>query len=217
MSRIPTNYRLSPIARRFRMHRGRAGVIPEPQVHDTLVGDVLHSAAVETVFDIHPHSCATGILLRQCGYRGRIVSFEPRERYWEQLHYCSMTDDEWLLSRSAIRLSDDVELTTVDRVPIVGTRLASAIDVFCEEDEVLAVWLSNPEDGVLLDDIVSCKQVRVLNTVCLISAADSNTISVERMLHVLRNSGWDVISVNSRHDPDEHADHAAYILAVRLP
>lgn len=198
------------------MRRSRPQTPSDVQNSQTLVCDLLHSAAIETVFDIHPGSCAVGVMLRQCGYRGRIISFEPNEHVWEQLRYCSMTDEEWLLSRSAISVRDEVILHSEGAAPIVGTRLGSAIEVFCREDEVIAVWLSRPADGQLLADILQCQQVRLANLACAISEAGGKELTVEAALQTVRQAGWDVVAVHSREEESDSLQ-IADILAVRMP
>ncbi len=195
------------------MRRARPHTPSEVQSRNALVGDVLHSAAIETVFDIHPGSCAVGVMLRQCGYSERIVTFEPNEQVWEQLRYCSMTDEEWILSRSAISIRDEV-LLPEKALPIVGTRLDSAVEVFCQEDEVIAVWLSRPSDGELVTDILRCPRVRTANLACLIGDTEHGELSVEKALQIVRQEGWEVIAVHSREE-DGNRLPVADVLVVR--
>lgn len=186
--------------------------------HNVLSVEVLHSAAVETVFDIHPHSCNVGITLRQSGYHGRIITFESDQHVWEQLRYCSMTDEQWLISRSAIRPKEEVITQPDGQLPLIGTRIESAIEVFCDEGETVAVWISQPDDVVLLDDLLACPQVRVLSLACTITECPGTVTTIESALAALRQFRWEIVAVQSR--PSGSANSGAPIadvLAVRIP
>lgn len=219
MNRNIPFHRLSPAARRLRLLRSRQEPMSHTEKrHNVLSVEVLHSAAVETVFDIHPHSCSVGVTLRQSGYHGRIITFESEQRVWEQLRYCSMTDEQWLISQSAIRRQEEVIVQADKHIPVIGTRIESAIEVFCEEGEAIAVWISQPDDVILLDDILACPQVRVLSLACTITERPGTVTTIEAALATLRQSQWDIITVQSR--PAGSGDSAvtlADVLAVRIP
>lgn len=214
MSRIPTQYRLSPVGRRFRMRRSRPQTSSESQNQRTLVSDLLSSTEIDTVFDIHPGSCAVGVMLRQCGYRGRIITFEPDHKVWQQLRYCSMTDEEWLLSRTAISVRDDVLVVPNEGVPVVGTRLSSAIEVFCQDEEEVAVWLSRSTDGALLPDILESQHVRLVSIACSISDSEQGQLDIEHVLSATRQAGWEIVAVHSRQE-ESSTPQIADVLAVR--
>ncbi|MCS7302378.1 MAG: hypothetical protein NZ606_02970 [Candidatus Kapabacteria bacterium] len=215
---LPPSYRLSPAARRLRMLRVRQDTLAHTDSrYAQLVADVLHSCGVETVFDIHPRGCAVGVLLRQCGYRGRIITFEPTSTAWDQLRYCSMTDELWQLSRSSIRRQEDVLLSDSDAFPLVSTRLETAIEVFCDEAEILAIWLSQPTDWILLEDIHPLPSVRVINLACSVAGESESAPTIERALTVLRQGQWEILAVQSRPPVEGRQSIYADVLAVRMP
>ena len=142
------SYRLSPAARRLRLSRSRIDSptsIQSPEQHVEVIADVLHSAGVTVVFDIHPGSCAVGVQLRRAGYANRIITFEPSADAWEQLRFCSMTDEQWHISRSAIRLHSEVSFAD-GGLPILSAPFETTLEVFCDDDDVLAIWLSQPQE-----------------------------------------------------------------------
>lgn len=215
-------HRLSPSARRLRLLRTRGEPIPSSQVdphYSELIAEVLQSSRVEIVFDVHPHSCNVGVLLRRCGYRGRIVTFEPHHVYWDQLHYCSMTDEQWYISRSALTDREKVVLPPagMDQSFIVGTTLAATLEVFCEESEAVAVWISHPEDGALAQQVFTCRNIRVMCLACCVDFTSEELLTVDAALALLRQHKWHIVSVHSRRVESVAQEHMAEILAVQEP
>ncbi len=212
------NYRLSPAARRLRLSRSRIDSptsIQSPEQHLEVIADVLHSAGVTVVFDIHPGSCAVGVQLRRAGYANRIVTFEPSPDTWEQLQFCSMTDEQWLVARSAIRLHGEVNFVN-DGIPILGAPFETTLEVFCDEDEAVAVWLSQPHDCYLLEPILSQPVVRVVSAACTISDHEENACIIEQTLSTLREQKWGTIAVHSRRPSQSGTHPVVDVIAVRM-
>lgn len=59
------------------------------------LGTLLRLYGVEAVFDVGANNGVSGRYLRNIGFRGRIVSFEPVGRYYEQLARESAADPLW--------------------------------------------------------------------------------------------------------------------------
>ena len=57
---------------------------------------------VETVFDIGANAGMSGRYLRNLGFRGTIVSFEPVLRYYRELERASANDSRWLCENVAV-------------------------------------------------------------------------------------------------------------------
>lgn len=219
MERDFPSYRLSPAARRLRLLRSRADTpasIHSPQQQLGVIADVLQSAGIAVVFDIHPGSCAVGVQLRRAGFTGRIITFEPNPAVWEQLRYCSMTDEQWYISRSAIRLREEVSFAPGE-IPIIGTSLAASLEVFCDENEPVAVWLSQPQECSLLEAIAPCAAVRVVSIACAISDTEDRTCSIEQTLGTLRELRWEILAVHSRTVEQSSGQAIADVIAVRMP
>lgn len=219
MERDYPSYRLSPAARRLRLLRSRADTpssIHSPQQQLEVIADILQSAGIAVVFDIHPGSCAIGVQLRRAGFRGRIITFEPNPAAWEQLRYCSMTDEQWYVSRSAIRLHEEVSFAPGE-IPIIGTSLAATLEVFCDEDEPVAVWLSQPQECMLLDALIPCTAVRVTSIACTISDSEDRKCSIEQALGTLREHRWEIVAVHSRTAEQSGGQTIADVIAVRMP
>lgn len=219
MERNFPQYPLSPAARRLRMLRARQEQTRRsPDDHATLLAEVLAHAGVEIVFDIHPHSCNIGVSLHQNGYRGRIVTIEPHRHAWEQLRYCSMADDGWMLSHSLISHHDGVILSSDEPLPLVSTRFESAVEVFCEEGETIAVCLSQADDGELLEEIIGCRYIRAISLACSVTEQIERAVTIESALAILRRSNYDVVAVHSRQvEENRTAGAIADVIAVRVP
>lgn len=219
MERDYPSYRLSPAARRLRLLRSRPDAPASshsPQQQLGVIADVLQSAGIAVVFDIHPGSCAVGVQLRRAGFTGRIITFEPNPAAWEQLRYCSMTDEQWYISRSAIRLHEEI-IFAPGEIPIIGTSLAASLEVFCDEEEPVAVWLTQPQECLLFEAIAPCTAVRVVSIASTISDADDRTCSIEQTLGKLREQRWEVLAVHSRTGEQNGGLTIADVIAVRVP
>jgi len=212
------SYRLSPAARRLRLSRSRIDSptsIQSPEQHLEVIADVLHSAGVAVVFDIHPGSCTVGVQLRRAGYANRIITFEPSPDAWEQLRFCSMTDEQWHISRSAIRLHGEVSFAD-GGLPILGAPLETTLEVFCDDDDVVAVWLSKPQECFLLEPILTHPVVRFVSVACTISDNEENACMIEQTLMTHREQKWGTIAVHSRHTSQSGPLPVVDVIAVRM-
>lgn len=219
MERDYSSYRLSPAARRLRLLRSRADTPAStysPQQQLDVIAEILQSAGIAVVFDIHPGGCTVGVQLRRAGFAGRIITFEPNPTAWEQLRYCSMTDEQWYISRSSIRLQEEVCFAPGE-IPIIGTSLATTLEVFCDVDEPVAVWLSKPQECVLLDAIILCPEVRVASIASTISDAEDRACGIEQTLGKLREHRWEILAVHSRMSGQSGGQTIADVIAIRMP
>jgi FkbM family methyltransferase len=71
---------------------------------------VLSNHNVNLVFDVGANIGQCGRSLREAGYRGRIVSFEPLSAAWEQLAAASRKDSLWEVAPRAAIGSEDGEI-----------------------------------------------------------------------------------------------------------
>ncbi len=68
---------------------------------------MLRANGVNLVFDVGANVGQFALSLREAGYRGRIVSFEPLGDAWAKLHETSRNDELWEIApRGAIGVED---------------------------------------------------------------------------------------------------------------
>jgi FkbM family methyltransferase len=79
--------------RRLLSHLHHAGY--DLQVSRPNVVDFLKSREIAAVFDVGANTGQYGRLLRDDGYRGRIISFEPIKAAFEQLQQQAAADQDW--------------------------------------------------------------------------------------------------------------------------
>ena len=71
---------------------------------------ILSEHGINLVFDVGANAGHFGHYLRDAGYRGRIVSFEPLSTAWRQLLEASRKDPRWEVAPRAAIGSDEGEL-----------------------------------------------------------------------------------------------------------
>jgi FkbM family methyltransferase len=64
--------------------------------------DFLESRAVSVVFDVGANEGQYGLFLRDLGFRGRIVSFEPVKASFDVLQQCAARDHQWTVYNCAL-------------------------------------------------------------------------------------------------------------------
>jgi FkbM family methyltransferase len=69
--------------------------------HPTLV-DFIENRGVEVVYDVGANVGQFGIGLRQRGYEGKIISFEPVKSAFEALSAIAAADGNWIASKCAV-------------------------------------------------------------------------------------------------------------------
>ncbi len=67
----------------------------EPSCNDQALGDFIAQHGVEVVYDIGAKAGQFGKALRNCGYTGLIVSFEPTNSHYETLVQIAAADGAW--------------------------------------------------------------------------------------------------------------------------
>src|SRR5579862_2380847 len=77
---------------------------------DIRFGAALAAHKVNLVFDVGANTGQFGRELRQLGYRGRIVSFEPLSAAWAKLKDASNNDPMWEVSPRCAIGSEDGEI-----------------------------------------------------------------------------------------------------------
>jgi len=79
---------------------------------------VLTEQKVNMVFDVGANTAQFGRKLREAGYRGRIVSFEPLSSVWDQLSAESKNDPLWEVAPPSVIGNENGKIEIhVDRNP----------------------------------------------------------------------------------------------------
>ena len=84
---------------------------------------MLSAHRVNLVFDVGANTGQFGHFLRDAGYRGRIVSFEPLSVAWEKLLEASRKDALWEIAPRAAIGSDDGEI----EIHVAGNSVSSSV------------------------------------------------------------------------------------------
>jgi FkbM family methyltransferase len=69
---------------------------------DWALRQILTKLEISVIFDVGAHVGQYAARLRHLGYRGRIVSFEPREAAFAELHKRAMLEGQWQALRTAL-------------------------------------------------------------------------------------------------------------------
>src|SRR5450830_427272 len=84
---------------------------------------MLSTHKVNLVLDVGANTGQFGHFLRDAGYRGRIVSFEPLLAAWEQLSEASRKDSRWKVASRAAIGSEDGEI----EIHVAGNKESSSV------------------------------------------------------------------------------------------
>jgi FkbM family methyltransferase len=90
---------------------------------DAVLMAVFASHNVNLVFDVGANAGLYGRVIRDAGYRGRIVSFEPLSAVWEQLRDVSRNDSLWEVAPRAAIGGEDGEI----EIHIAGNSFSSSV------------------------------------------------------------------------------------------
>lgn len=75
------------------------------------VAQVLKAADIDLVLDVGANTGQTGLALRNAGYNGKIVSFEPVPSAHEALHRVACTDPLWVIAPPMAIAAQDGDMT----------------------------------------------------------------------------------------------------------
>jgi FkbM family methyltransferase len=78
------------------------GRFPRPDTLSTHLIHLFGKLEINCVLDVGAHEGEFGIALRQMGYRGRIVSYEPVAEHFERLREGARLDGQWIVQRLAL-------------------------------------------------------------------------------------------------------------------
>jgi FkbM family methyltransferase len=127
-------------------------------VHDTLashVAAIIEREQVDCVIDVGAHEGETGRRLRETGWTGPIVSFEPVGRSFERLSHAAEDDPAWIVHRLALgRVAGTarINLTT-------GTPFSSFLQPNATATRLWPQWTQTPADEEVdvarLDEVLS--------------------------------------------------------------
>jgi FkbM family methyltransferase len=78
------------------------GRSPRPYTAEWHVREFLERLSIQTVLDVGAHEGEYGQMLRQLGFSGRIISFEPIAASYTALQLASRNDHDWLIHQLAL-------------------------------------------------------------------------------------------------------------------
>jgi FkbM family methyltransferase len=96
--------------------------------HDDLakhLANVLHSREIDCVFDVGANSGQYGMFLRELGYRGYIISFEPVNAVFRKLKETSKGDDKWLCFDYALGDKNESKVINVYKSTVFSSFLTA--------------------------------------------------------------------------------------------
>lgn len=180
---------------------------------------ILETTKINTVIDVGANEGQFAVALRACGYRGRIISFEPLRSAHERLLRASARDLGWeVASRVAIGDHDgevDIHVAgnsvsssilpmlgrheaaapgsafvAVERVPL--RRLDSILPDFIDADAIvlLKVDTQGYEDRVLAGAAQSLKSVRAVQLELSLADLYEGQLLLPDMLKMLEGAGF---------------------------
>jgi len=152
-----------------------------------LLGTVLRRLDVNVVLDVGANRGQFGRSLRELGYRGRIVSYEPVSVNLAALREAADGDPEWLVEPVAL---GDVDSTTDIHVAAGAGKLSSLLD----SNEFGRKRFTNMRDEVATRETI---QIRRLDTVCGRAVAG---IDVPRLFLKLDTQGYDLLALGGAGD-----------------
>jgi FkbM family methyltransferase len=125
------------------------------------LGRMLETHQVDVVFDVGANIGQFARSMRELGYHGRIVSFEPLPEAWEQLRQASRTDPLWEIGpRAALGAEDgEIEINVAENVvsssilPMLDSHLKIAPDsAYVRTERVALRRLDSIGEGYLQPD-----------------------------------------------------------------
>ena len=149
------------------------------QLRDHLLGTVLRRLDVNIVLDVGANRGQFGRTLRNLGFSGRIVSYEPVSANLIALREAAEGDPEWLVEPVAL---GDVDATTEIHVAAGTGKLSSLLD----SNEFGRKRFTNMRDEVVARETI---QVRRLDAVCGRAVAG---IDDPRLFLKLDTQGYDL-------------------------
>jgi FkbM family methyltransferase len=97
---VPSHYFSRRIANRLLKHRGLS-IQNVPSDADPR-GSLLLDAGIRSVLDVGANTGQYGLSIRQAGFRGPILSFEPQSAAFSQLSLVAAKDPQWKAFRCAL-------------------------------------------------------------------------------------------------------------------
>jgi len=103
-------------------------VIRTKNSHDNLtkhLSNVLLSRNIDCVFDVGANSGQYGLFLRELGYKGYIISFEPVSSVFKLLKKNSENDDKWLCYNYALGDKNEEKILNVYKSTVFSSFLTA--------------------------------------------------------------------------------------------
>jgi len=146
---------LSAIQDMFRALGLEVGFAAKAATQRNTLQSLFKDYPVDFVLDVGANAGQYGQLLRRCGYRGRIVSFEPLAAAHGKLSVCASADGNWIVAeRAAIGAAP--KRTTIN---VAGNSSSSSLlrmNVRHSEAEPRSAFVGTEEvDIITLDDCIA--------------------------------------------------------------
>lgn len=185
---------------------------------------ILNNHNINLILDVGAHSGTYGQELREYGYKGHIVSFEPLEKPFKALDVKSKTDPLWvcenfalgdsnceleinvsghLTSSSILTITEDhihasPTSETVDTQAIKVVTLDSIRDKCIRQNDnvFMKIDVQGYEKHVLIGASDSLKNIRVLEVELSLSTMYEGGPVMHEMLEILKNTGFELVAIN---------------------
>ena len=186
---------------------------------------ILKNENINLILDVGAHNGLYGQELREDGYKGRIVSFEPLNKPYLELDYRSKKDSLWdcehfalgdsicemeinvsghLTSSSILSISDAhidayPSSETIDTEIIKVTTLDAISDKYIRQNDkiFMKVDVQGSEKHVLDGASDALKDIRILEMELSLTKMYEGGPTMMEMLDILKNMGFHLVAINS--------------------
>jgi FkbM family methyltransferase len=100
---------------------------------------ILDHLGISMVFDVGAHTGGYATRLRDIGYRGRIVSFEPQAEAFEALSARATSDPYWEVQRLALGDREGEQLLTISRNSVSSSFLPISANILTVEPAIAGI------------------------------------------------------------------------------
>ena len=180
---------------------------------------------IDTLLDIGANAGQYASLMREYGYEGRIISFEPLKDAFEELKKISIKDDNWLINNYAIgdensssminvagnswsssilemlpsHLNVAPESEYVTKEKIVIKKLDSLFNSFCNNNNnvMMKIDVQGFEKNVLDGAKESLNNIKIIQLEMSIVPLYENEMILVDMIPYLRNKGFELFSLEN--------------------
>tara|TARA_B100001093_G_C26822361_1_gene1012436 strand:- start:290 stop:1000 length:711 start_codon:yes stop_codon:yes gene_type:complete len=179
---------------------------------------------INTLLDIGANAGQYASLMRDFGYKGKIISFEPLKNAFEELKKASLTDNKWLINNYALGNENKISMINiagnswsssilnmlpshenvapeskyVSQEKIEIKKLDSVFNSFCRNDNVMMkIDVQGFEKNVLEGATESLDHIKIIQLeMSIIPLYESEMIFVD-MINYLNNKGFELFSLEN--------------------